>query len=522
MSLEDRIATSHVSHHWRDASLSSPGRLWSAIPALASPDMLQALLERSGGSAVDIERIDVRGDTLDYISDLLENHMYHIRSLAIQLRWVATRSRNGYIALQRALGCPAPVLERFELVDIDASLVPRPTAHIFAGQAPRLVSLVLHGVCADLRPVSSLLSVQELHLCPELELAKRELVPHDYTPIEFLLGTIPTIWPHLRRLRLDTPAHATFQHDQDAPILHLPHLDDLTLQSATEFAAVHLMIHAFAHEVIRTVSLWPYGGIGNRGETEYLMATAQGVDRNTRQPTIPAFHVDLDVLPYGQSEVRIIDLEHRRRLYHVQIRAAFTHLQSYAFHRITSLTLCGLSILASGAVPSLLKLTLPLLTDLRLILNENYPLHICLERAEELPQLRTPALRNLVFVHNRSEEADVEPALPEPSSPDDDVEELELEEPIPRPPAPELLAKFIGRKIRLPPAQGNLGSRPRSLVRLELRGVNLGPDTTRAPLRALCEVLEEVPWDDVDDAEVVFPFDGTVPGWAAGAGALWT
>ncbi|EJD38478.1 hypothetical protein AURDEDRAFT_128820 [Auricularia subglabra TFB-10046 SS5] len=134
--LWDRVRAATVCHKWRRASLSARGRLWF-------------LLERAGSAPVTFRYNKVNADNVGLLSDILADHLPHIRALDITTTESIRKAGWGHYIAQRgvhlaALQGTAPILERLRIVDPEALLRTAPRIPIL--NSPVLGSVDLRGV----------------------------------------------------------------------------------------------------------------------------------------------------------------------------------------------------------------------------------------------------------------------------------------------------------------------------------------------------------------------------------------
>ncbi|KZV98563.1 hypothetical protein EXIGLDRAFT_746566 [Exidia glandulosa HHB12029] len=141
--LAGRISTSHVSHHWRNASLAFPAELWSEIPPTNLLDTLSPLLDRTATLGLPVDLLGVRlpssdGQRVACLCELLKRHLWHIRTLILDA--FCTEGQRGDLA--SLLESAAPMLRHFYL-EINHFARPSFQRGIFTGDAPNLERLEL-------------------------------------------------------------------------------------------------------------------------------------------------------------------------------------------------------------------------------------------------------------------------------------------------------------------------------------------------------------------------------------------
>ncbi|KAH7096694.1 hypothetical protein BKA62DRAFT_490866 [Auriculariales sp. MPI-PUGE-AT-0066] len=524
MSFGERVTMSHVSREWRAAALSRSA-LWSTIPPVDDPEVLETLLLRVEDSLVSVEKLALREHTIDNFAVILSRHMGHLRSLGIQLRGMRGAGEDNldvYASLLDALSSPAPDLREFALVDIDETLaIPHP---LFGGHAPRLRTLALH--CAwpggDISPLAALTAVDDLSIGPVSRYGDWDSHASSQARVrlylEPILGRIPSIWPHLRRLRIDASDVSAFVGLRQAGTLPLPSLADLTLQSASPQVMLHQLLRAFSHQSIYRISLWPYVGPGALKEMVDLITTAQRIDRRSDRPECRPYRLDLHLRRYGYAEARVVDPDWSSRLYYLLAKPdIFERLSRSVFEHISELNLRGLHELSKSALGGTDRIKLSKLRKLTLILEPSLTVHTFIDRGDEAPVLRVPDLQTLCIVHNQLPDDELEaPPVRGEAIEDEDEDDQSIRE---LPPALDVLKPFLLRKIRWHNGPPALDEPARKLDRLELRGIDV---LDVSPLYALAWKLVLAPQDHVVPDETAFPFDGTVPGWVNPCEGLYT
>ncbi|KZV98576.1 hypothetical protein EXIGLDRAFT_727651 [Exidia glandulosa HHB12029] len=169
----DRVRASHVCRTWRDASLAFPARLWSTIPGVHS---MGTLLRRTARASlpVDILYVALGFYHTAWISETLSEHLFHIRSLRIDLIGCSNRDRQ-QVAV--ALRKPAPFLRRLYIDDAKPDLGfqgPPITPGIFARVAPMLEHVELRASESSLDSFSVFPSVRSVVV---KDIARRMLKP---------------------------------------------------------------------------------------------------------------------------------------------------------------------------------------------------------------------------------------------------------------------------------------------------------------------------------------------------------
>ncbi|KZV93055.1 hypothetical protein EXIGLDRAFT_835963 [Exidia glandulosa HHB12029] len=163
-----------VSRYWRAALLASP-RLWDDITVCLLQkrkdrwtDVLELLFARNAGRPLSMtlgwvndSALDTDWVALDSISALVASHMWHMKSLSLQIPY-----RHDMLLLL----VPAPILETLEVVATDGTGPKWLPVDLFAGIAPRLSSLHLDEAelplqCPALRTVTKLALISLYMLC---------------------------------------------------------------------------------------------------------------------------------------------------------------------------------------------------------------------------------------------------------------------------------------------------------------------------------------------------------------------
>jgi len=133
----DRIAVTHVCHHWRDTFLSTPA-LWDVVTTSDNPDRTVAYLERSGDVPLKVVIATCGPEPTGWKTSfrVLGQHSHRFRTMRLH------KDRNSGEDIFAIMGNPFPHLTELEITIPDVEPVARREDHPLF---PSLKSLILRG-----------------------------------------------------------------------------------------------------------------------------------------------------------------------------------------------------------------------------------------------------------------------------------------------------------------------------------------------------------------------------------------
>ncbi|EJD47413.1 hypothetical protein AURDEDRAFT_184011 [Auricularia subglabra TFB-10046 SS5] len=390
---QDRIACTHVCHHWRDISLANPAKLWNFIPGDDRPDVIWDLLDRASDAPVTLERIKITSDrNASMIGDMLCSHMDHIKSLLLELPSNRDEYEGTPDTIHDALQLRAPLLERFVVIDkyMDGfDLCEEFWSNMFASDAPRLREIKLFGLSYDVLPTTfTSTSVRKLYLGSNGSVLKLDRILEAFS-----------LFPQLEELGLEIST--AFERDRAFPNTAAPLDPPRTLRRlVVYFTSVSaIMTHALSY--IRHVDIAEVEvTFWDAGDWAYTIATGQMLGQ-LYGPVQDVVSLEIGKARRGESyysEIPFVCLtDHHGRSRRVR-SVPFEATQAGAYTRLVMLTL-HISQLAEHAGRRIFT-ALPVLAELSIMCAESsddHCIHTILEETRNYWPLHCPLLSKVAL-----------------------------------------------------------------------------------------------------------------------------